>query len=257
MKALTLLGLALAFVLPPAATAQQVQQGTFRPAQYAGGSLPLVPVQAVAGGQVLLELAVTKTGAVADVKTLRTTPPFTAQFVAAARSWRFRPAERLTDSADPSKPPAWLPVESTVLVGGVIRPPSLNTPTLGDSPRDVGSEADDTPFPLSVVAPLFPPRALGDGSVLVQVMVDTGGRVSDARILQPSPAFNEVALMSARSWVFRPARVRGESVATYAYLVFAFRQPVTGASGTPGSPTFPTTPTTPPAPTTPTTPPRP
>jgi TonB family protein len=254
MKALTLLGFALVTL-----SAQQAPQGTFRPAQYAGGSLPLVPVQAIAGGQVLLELAVTKTGAVADVKTLRTTPPFTAQFVAAAQSWRFRPAERLTESVDGSRPPAWLPIESTVLVGGVIRPPTMNTPTLGESPRDIGSEADDTPFPLSAAAPLFPPRALGDGSVLVQVMIDTGGRVSDAKILQPSPAFNEVALTAARSWVFRPARVRGESVATYAYLVFAFRSPVTGApgtSGTSGTTTTPTTPTTP-TPTTPTTPPRP
>ena len=204
------------------------QQGTFRPAQYAGGSVPLVPVRAIGGGEVLLELAVTKTGTVADVKTLRTTPPFTAQFAAAARSWRFRPAERLTESLDRSRPPAWLPVDATVLVGGVIRPPTLNTPTQGELARDIGSEADDTPFPLSVVAPPFPPRARDDGSVLVQVMIDAGGRVSDAKVLQSSPAFDEVALKTARAWVFRPARVRGESVATYAYLVFAFRQPVLG-----------------------------
>ena len=208
-------------------SAQQVPQGTFRPAEYAGGSLPLVPVQAIAGGEVLLELAVTKAGIVADVKTLRTTPPFTAQFVAAARSWRFRPAERLTESADGSRRPAWLPVEATVLLAEVVRAPTLNTPTAGDLPRDVGSEVDDTPYPLSVIAPGFPPRARDDGSVLVQVMVDAGGRVSDAKVLQSSPAFDAVALTTARSWVFRPARVRGESVATYAYLVFAFRQPVT------------------------------
>jgi TonB family protein len=208
-------------------SAQQATQGTFRPPQYAGGSLPLVPVQAIAGGEVLLELAITKAGIVADVKTLRTTPPFTAQFVAAAQSWRFRPAERLTESVDGSRPPAWLPVDATVLLAEVIRAPTLNTPTAGDLPRDVGSEANDTPFPLSVVAPAFPPRARDDGSVLVQVMVDAGGRVSDAKVLQSSPAFDAVALTTARTWVFRPARVRGESVATYAYLVFAFRQPVT------------------------------
>ena len=116
-----------------------------------------------------------------------------------------------------------------MLIAGVIRPPTLNTPTAGEQPRDVGSEADDTPFPLSVIAPAFPPRARDDGSVLVQVMIDTGGRVSDAKIIQSSPAFDAVALTTARTWVFRPARVRGESVATYAYLVFAFRQPVTTA----------------------------
>jgi TonB family protein len=206
-------------------------QGTFHPAQYIAGPLPPVPVQALGGGEVLLELVVTDAGTVADVKTLRTTPPFTAQFVAAARSWRFRPAERLTPSADRSRPATWLPAATTVLVAGVIRPPTLNTPTAGELPRDVGSEADDTPFPLSVIAPSFPPRARDDGSVLVQVMIDAGGRVSEAKALQSSPAFDEAALTTARTWVFRPARVRGESVATYAYLAFVFRQPVT----TPGA----------------------
>jgi TonB family protein len=202
-------------------------QATFRPAQYIAGALPLARVRALGGGEVLLELAVTESGNVADVKALRTTPPFTDQFVAAARSWRFRPAERLTQSADRSRPAAWVPAGATVLVAGVVRAPTLNTPTAGELPRDLGSEADDTPFPLSVVVPPFPPRARDDGSVLVQVMVDGGGRVSDAKVLQSSPAFDDVALTTARTWIFRPARVQGESVATYAYLVFAFRQPVT------------------------------
>jgi TonB family protein len=204
MKALTLFALACL-------GATVIAQGTFHPARYLGGSLPLVPVQAIGGGEVLLELAVTRAGIVADVKTLRTTPPFTAQFAAAARSWRFRPAERLTQSVDRSRPPAWLPVDATVLLGEVVRAPTLNTPTAGELARDVGSEADDTPFPLSIVAPQFPPRARDDGSVLVEVMVDAGGRVSDAKVLQSSPAFDEVALTTARAWAFRPA----------------FRQPVT------------------------------
>jgi TonB family protein len=202
-------------------------QATFHPAQYIAGPLPPVPVRALGGGEVLLELAVSDAGTVADVKTLRTTPPFTAQFVAAVRAWRFRPAERLTPSADRARPATWRPFEATVLVAGVIRPPTMNTPTAGELPRDVGSEADDTPFPLSVIAPPFPPRARDDGSVLVQVTIDAGGRVSDAKVLQSSPGFDEAALTTARTWVFRPARVRGESVATYAYLVFVFRQPVT------------------------------
>jgi TonB family protein len=205
-------------------------QSRFRPAQYDGGPLPVVPVQAVGGGEVFLELTVTKTGIVADVKALRSTPPFTAAVAAAARAWRFRPAEQLMEFPDRSRPPAWNPVDATVLVVAIARPPTLNTPTLGQLPQDVGSEADDTPFPLTVIPPPFPPLARDDGSVLVQVMVDAGGRVSDAKILQSSPAFDEVALTTAGAWSFRPARVRGDSVPVYAYLVFAFRQPVTPAS---------------------------
>jgi TonB family protein len=202
-------------------------QSRFRPAQYAGGTLPVIPVQAVGGGEVFLELTVTKAGIVGDVKALRSTPPFTATFTAAARSWRFRPAEQLTESPDRSGPPAWIPVDATVLVAGIVRAPTLNTPTLGQLAQDVGSEADETPFPLNVIPPPFPPLARDGGSVLVQVMIDAGGKVSEAKVMQSSPAFDELALTTARAWTFRPARVRGDSVAAYAYLVFAFRQPVT------------------------------
>jgi TonB family protein len=202
-------------------------QTRFHPAEFRGGALPTISIQAVGGGQVFLELAVAKDGTVADVKPLRATPPFTPAFIAAARSWRFRPAEQLTEFPDRSRPPVWTPVDTTVLVGGIIRPPALLGPTLGQPPQDVGSGAADTPFPLGVIEPPFPPRARDDGSVLVQVMIDAAGKVSDAKVLQSSPAFDDAALTAARAWTFRPARVRGDSVSVYAYLVFGFRQPVT------------------------------
>jgi TonB family protein len=175
----------------------------------------------------MLELAVARNGSVTDVKALRSTPPFTETFAAAARTWRFRPAEQLIESADRSRPPVWEPVSATVLFAGIVRAPTLNAPTLGQLAQDVGSEADSTPFPLSIIPPPYPPRARDDGSVLVQVMVDALGRVSEAKVLQSSPGFDELALATARAWSFRPARARGDAVAVYAYLVFAFRQPVT------------------------------
>jgi TonB family protein len=204
-------------------------QSRFRPAEYAGGPLPVVPVRAVGGGEVMLELAVTRDGSVTGVKPLRSTPPFTETFTAAAKTWRFRPAQLLGEVADRSRPPTWESVDATVLVAGVVRAPTLNSPTLGEPSRDVGAAADTTPFPLRIITPPFPPLARDDGSVLVQVMVDAGGKVSEAKALTSSPGFGELALTTARTWSFRPARVRGEAVGAYAYLVFAFRQPVTGS----------------------------
>ena len=205
-------------------------QSRFRPAQYAGGPLPVVPVRAVSGGEVMLELAVARDGSVASVKLLRSTPPFTETATAAAKAWLFRPAQLLGEVADRSRPPAWESVDATVLVASIVRPPTLNSPTLGQPPQDVGAAADTTPFPLRIITPPYPPLARNDGSVLVQVMVDAGGKVSEAQVLASAPGFDGLALNTARTWSFRPARVRGEAVAVYAYLVFAFRQPVT-ASG--------------------------
>ena len=204
-------------------------QSRFRPAQYAGGPLPVVPFRAVGGGEVMLELAVARDGIVTGVKPLRSTPPFTETFTAAAKTWRFRPAQLLAEVADRSRPPAWESVDATVLVAGIVRPPTLNSPTLGEPPRDVGAAADTTPFPLRIITPPFPPLARDGGVVLVEVMIDAGGKVSEAKALTSSPGFEQLALNTARSWSFRPARAKGEAVAAYAYLVFAFRQPVTGS----------------------------
>ena len=61
----------------------------FVPARLASGSVPeRQPVQAVGGGEVLLELAVDDDGAVVRVATLRDTPPFTELLRAAVASLR-------------------------------------------------------------------------------------------------------------------------------------------------------------------------
>jgi TonB family protein len=118
-------------------------------------------------------------------------------------------------------------VESTVFVAGIFRPPTLNAPTLGERPRDVAAPSNETPFPLMTATPRYPPLARDNGIVLVEARVDTGGGVADANVIQSARPFDEPALDAARQWTFRPARLRGTSMATLAYIAFAFRQPVT------------------------------
>lgn len=62
------------------------------------------------------------------------------------------------------------------------------------------------------------------GSVLtsVRVMVDAGGKVSDAELESPGPSkyFANLALQAARKWKFKPARVDGNAVASSWLLHF-------------------------------------
>jgi TonB family protein len=118
-----------------------------------------------------------------------------------------------------------------VLVAGIFRPPTLNTPTLGEPPRNVASASNETPFPLTTVMPRYPPLARDSGIVLVEARVDAGGGVADVKVIRSVRPFDEPALDAARRWTFRPARVRGTAVATLAYIAFAFRQPVTVLPG--------------------------
>jgi TonB family protein len=204
-------------------------QGGFVPAQYRDGALPQIPVQAVGGGEVFVELSVTSSGVVSGVRTLRATPPYTELVNDAVRGWVFRPAEEEVEPepGKPVEPRLRKRVKSTVLMAGMFRPPTLNTPTLGVLPTDVASPSDDAPYPLTTVTPGFPPLARDSGVVLVETRVDAAGGVANVRVIRSASPFDEPALDAARRWTFRPARVRGTLVESLAYIAFGFRQPIT------------------------------
>jgi TonB family protein len=201
----------------------------FVPARYRSGALPAVQVRAVGGGEVYLDVKVDATGAVTRVSVLRATPPFTDPVVDAVRGWQFAPAEDSLDDRSGSLviTERRQAVESDVFVAAVFRPPTINTPTLGEGPRDIGSPAEGSPFPQSTVPPLYPANALFDGVALIEADVKVDGQLGAARVLRSAPPFDDAALQAMRGWTFRPARVRGRLVPSAAYVVFAFRQPVT------------------------------
>jgi TonB family protein len=84
------------------------------------------------------------------------------------------------------------------------------------------------PYPTSVAVPPYPPTALGQGAVLVEIEVSAEGRVEQTRLVgSAGSAFEAPALDAARAWVFRPARSNGRAVPSRAYIVFSFRWPTT------------------------------
>jgi TonB family protein len=220
---------ALATTLAAALSASTAgAQPGFVPASYVSGGLPAIPVLAVSGGEVFLEVLVADDGHVDSMKTLRTTPPFTDAVVSAVRGWRFKPAaEAIAPLAGQGAAPA-RPVKGSVLVAAVFAPPSLNVPTLGQPPRDVASPSAETPGAIVANPASYPLRALGDGTVLVEVSISGAGAVTAARVVVSSPAFDAAAVVAARSWLFVGARRGGTGVPALAYLMFSFRAPVTG-----------------------------
>lgn len=194
-------------------------QDAIVPAQYRSGALPPVPDHAVGGGEVILNVSVNRSGGVSDIKVARSTPPFTEIVSAVVRGWQFQPAR------SPQ------PVNSTVLVAAVFRPPTLNAPTLGKPPTDTSTASPEAPFPVTMVTPPYPPHAVDNRLVLIEVRVGTGGNVADARTIGSTSGFDDAALDAARRWTFQPAEVGGARVTSLAYLMFGFRQPVTFTPG--------------------------
>src|SRR5262245_10432468 len=141
----------LACLLGATASAQE----GLSPARFRSGAVPSVPVRAVGGGEVLLEALVDSDGVVRTVTALRTTSPFTEIVTEGVLAWQFSPAVEETVSRTGERQRQAVPAK--VLIAAVFRPPSLNTPTIGEPSKDGASPSDEIPFPLTTTMPSFPP----------------------------------------------------------------------------------------------------
>jgi TonB family protein len=202
---------------------------SFEPARLENGEVFIQPPMTAGGGEVLLELDVTASGGVRSVTVLRTTPPFGDLLRQTASGWRFEPAREVQE--DPDSPVA---VDSKVLVAGFFRPPTLyNAPARGEIPKDVARPSDETPFPTSMAAPLYPPTAYVHMSQMVGIEVEIGvkGEITSSKVIRPAETrdLSAAALEASKEWRFQPARRNGKAVPAVAYIVFGFREPV--ASG--------------------------
>ncbi|MBI3885866.1 MAG: TonB family protein [Opitutae bacterium] len=86
---------------------------------------------------------------------------------------------------------------------------------------------DRMPVPIKLVKPIFPTvfrLTVTDGDVLVEFVVDTQGRVREAKAVKSShPAFAEPAVQAVQSWRFLPGRKGGRMVDTRMRVPVYFR----------------------------------
>lgn len=200
------------------------------PASYKDGALPPIPVQALSAGEVVLEVAVNRRGRVTGVTPLRHTAPFTEAMTSAVRTWTFAPAEDAPMPAAGLEPPpaARAAIASTVLVIGLFRPPALFAPTLGEPPKDVTKPSGAAPVPMvPLEMPAYPPAAVHDGVVLLELDVAAHGGIEGIKVLRSAPSFDAAAVQAASSLIFAPGRVHDRAAPARVYVVAGFRQPIT------------------------------
>ena len=81
----------------------------------------------------------------------------------------------------------------------------------------IGGPSDRGPIPPPARAdvPQYPPEAAAAGIrgvVVAEVVIDTSGNVTDAKIVQSVPLLDEAALQAVRNWHFAPSVVNGQPV---------------------------------------------
>ena len=141
----------------------------------------------------ILEVGVGRDGSVHGIKVTRSALPFAEAVIATIKTWRFHPAGE-----------AAAPVDSTLLVAAVFRPPQVYAPSVSTPIQDDGFGVEGRPLPLEIVTPPFPPRARMGGVELVEVP----RRIARPRHRRESGAINALKFCCLG---LVPARVAGDA----------------------------------------------
>ena len=91
---------------------------------------------------------------------------------------------------------------------------------------DAVLDYDAPPQVLEIQRPIYPREAHDErieGTVVVEILIDSEGRVARRRVIQSAPGLDEAALACVASWRFKPAVKGGKPVPTIAHVPIAFR----------------------------------
>jgi protein TonB len=109
-------------------------------------------------------------------------------------------------------------------VGGV--PGGVLGGVVGGTGTGPVMDYDTAPRPIKITRPQYPQEAFIkkiEGTVIVEIMIDSQGRVVRARVIQSVPLLDAAALQTVYQWIFSPAIKHGRPVATMAHAPVAFR----------------------------------
>lgn len=196
------------------AFAAQITTASYEPPRLTRATVGAVPFNTSAAGVVAFEAAVTATGAVGGVKTIKAVEPFTGLISGSLPSWGFEPARQGGQA-----------VPAPVLVLGVFRPAMLLFPAPPSPEPGKYDLSPEVPRPTSWAIPPYPPNAIGSATVVVEVTVGDDGTVKDARVVTEPTGFDDAAASTARGWTFQPARRAGRPASARVEMVFDFRAP--------------------------------
>ena len=80
------------------------------------------------------------------------------------------------------------------------------------TPPAAGSDGVPVPRRVRSVQPAYPPEAAAAGLrgiVILELTIDTAGKVTDVRVVRSVPPFDEAAVTAARRWEYEPSVVGG------------------------------------------------
>src|SRR5438874_4810708 len=174
------------------------------------------PAQAFSGGEILLDAKVDTRGKVTDVRSVQGQPPFLEEVLGAVQTWTFLPARQ--DGHD---------VEARVGIVFQFAQPYLPKLTARvHEYKETGTDSKDRgALPLYTLEPEYPANSVGEGSVVLNEIVDKEGRASSIHVVRDLASLTSPTVGAVRQWKFAPGKHGGEAVESGVIVVVTFRRP--------------------------------
>jgi TonB family protein len=173
---------------------------------------------------VLLNVRISKSGVVHDIKVDSGPPTLTAAAIKAVKRWKYKPAYWVT--GPPSERQTFL---SVTLVRGAapkVEEIALGVPGCIPAPRRVRvSQTFMETLLLSRVEPIYPPEAQTEhmeGTVVVRVTVDKGGNVYKVKNVSGPPVLVPAAIEAVKQWKYQPYLLNGEATEVESTVEISF-----------------------------------
>src|ERR1041385_4092582 len=175
---------------------------------------PRPPMQTVETGLVVLDIDIDAGGKPSHVETVQGMAPFVEPSLDSVRQWTFQPLKK--GQATVQATALFLFRARTVLPD---RPVTLNLP-----PQP--SASDGPPQPMTITDPGYPVQSAAEGVVILQLQIDSRGRVQKTEIIRDVPSLTSTAAHAVSQWRFAPATHAGNPVAGTAIAAISFLRPV-------------------------------
>lgn len=173
------------------------------------------PVQAFSGGEILLDAKVDTRGKVTDVRVVQGQAPFLEEVLGAVQTWTFLPASQ--DGHD---------VEARVgIVFQFAQPYMPKLTARVHEYKETGTDKDRGALPLYTLEPEYPVNSVGEGSVVLNEIVDKEGHVSSIHVVRDLASLTSPTVGAVQQWKFAPGKHGGEPIDSGVIVVVTFRRP--------------------------------
>src|SRR5215831_1773098 len=177
------------------------------------GPPPRVPSKTAETGLVILSASVESTGNTTDPEVVHGSSPFVGPAIDAVRRWGF----------DTSKLKNPRPIAVAMLFR--TRTALPDHPFTFDMPS-APLLTDSPPQPTMIIDPGYPIDSIAEGCVILQLQIDSSGKVQKTDVIQNIPTLTSSATRAVAQWQFLPARQDGKAVPGTVVAVISFLKPV-------------------------------